>query len=190
MECREQYDEILDKWQPPEHGIIKLNCDGAFGKELRDAGFGVIVRNADGKLVGCWGGSLKGFYAKAIKVVAVLEGLKFTYRKKWRKVVVETDYELVFQEVMNGKKAGRWQHAPIISDIRSMRSNFDLVTLQSIRRNVNKYVGCVAHWYKGRCDPRNWVEGVPTSLSILLEVDIAEMCTNNGVNGFVLNEIM
>lgn len=132
---------------------------------------------------------MKGLSTKVIEAAAVLEGLKFASRKKWRKVVIETDSEVVFQEVLNDKNAAGWQLVPFMVDIRCIKRSFDSVSFQLVRLNANKCADCVAHWYKERCSPRNWVEDIPTSLSILLGADIAEVCVSN-VNDSVIAEIV
>ena len=43
---------LVQKWKPPDHGLVKINCDGAkFEKENR-AGIGVVICNSEGMVLG------------------------------------------------------------------------------------------------------------------------------------------
>lgn len=45
-----------DKWEPPPQGTLKLNFDGASKGNPGEAGFGSVVRNSDGHIMGLqWG---------------------------------------------------------------------------------------------------------------------------------------
>lgn len=39
-------------WQKPVGDAVKINCNGAFDRLLRDARIGIIAKNSEGKLVG------------------------------------------------------------------------------------------------------------------------------------------
>ncbi|KAK7861359.1 hypothetical protein CFP56_011378 [Quercus suber] len=42
----------VQKWKQPDHGLVKINCDGArFAKENK-AGIGVVIRNNEGMVLG------------------------------------------------------------------------------------------------------------------------------------------
>ena len=64
--------KVEDKWEAPKEGWYKINCVGGFKKKSDEAGIGVVVRNAEGKLVDGYCGTVKAdsvlvMEAKAIK---------------------------------------------------------------------------------------------------------------------------
>ena len=38
----------MDKWQPPEEGWVKMNCDAACDKKQKCVGMGVLIRDLTG----------------------------------------------------------------------------------------------------------------------------------------------
>jgi hypothetical protein len=62
-------------WEPPEHGWVKVNVDGAFDQLTGHAGIGIIIRDSSGKPELCaWKASSDGLSAEEMEALACLEG--------------------------------------------------------------------------------------------------------------------
>lgn len=62
------------KWQTPGHGLVKINCEGAWDKASNEAGTGVIVRDEEGHMIRGTGQSTMTSSAEVAEAMAVLEG--------------------------------------------------------------------------------------------------------------------
>uniref|UniRef100_A0A0D9WGE6 Uncharacterized protein n=1 Tax=Leersia perrieri TaxID=77586 RepID=A0A0D9WGE6_9ORYZ len=46
-----QQRRMIQRWEKPMIGTLKVNCDGAFQLESGDGGWGYVIRDADGEVV-------------------------------------------------------------------------------------------------------------------------------------------
>ncbi|CAA0817639.1 Unknown protein [Striga hermonthica] len=102
--CREN-DTILkglnqtEKWQKPEAEWVKLNCDACFDSLTKNAAFGIVARDSRGVVIELEGGKMKTESASAAEAYAVREAVQMVERKKWPKVVIESDSENVIKNI-------------------------------------------------------------------------------------------
>ncbi|OMO55834.1 hypothetical protein COLO4_35856 [Corchorus olitorius] len=64
------------KWEPPEEGWLKLNCDGAFKDGTEDCGIGAVIRDADAKVIAGLNKSVNTNSSIMAEALAVREGLE------------------------------------------------------------------------------------------------------------------
>ncbi|KAK3204692.1 hypothetical protein Dsin_018738 [Dipteronia sinensis] len=65
-----------DRWQPPEGGLYKVNCDALVDKDGGKTGFGVVIRDEEGNgnvLASCAQTLVANLSIKAAKLTAVLK---------------------------------------------------------------------------------------------------------------------
>jgi ribonuclease HI len=78
-------------WEPPPHGWIKVNVDGAFDQGSGVGGVGVIIRNAKAEvLMTTWKYTEKGTSAEEVEALACREGLLLATKFN-QGVILETD---------------------------------------------------------------------------------------------------
>ena len=94
----------VEKWDAPEDGWLKINCDGAFDQNSMVAGLGVDVRNSDGMLVEGRNRSSPAMNDLQVEAMVVKEGVKLAIEKKYQKVVMEMDSREIQLVVTKKKK--------------------------------------------------------------------------------------
>ena len=91
------------KWKPPKHGLVKVNCDGArFTKENR-AGIGVVIRNSKGLVLGSLSKLVPQAYGPLeIEAMAVVTTLVFTSDLGFQRAILETDSLVLVNALREG----------------------------------------------------------------------------------------
>ncbi|XP_062028303.1 uncharacterized protein LOC133744174 [Rosa rugosa] len=80
------------KWVAPPVGLCKINIDGSFFHETRDGGFGFVVRDSDGTMLGGGAGSLRGLLsAEHAEVQACMHAVRFIAAYGFTPAILETD---------------------------------------------------------------------------------------------------
>ncbi|KAK1576193.1 hypothetical protein Q3G72_011756 [Acer saccharum] len=65
-------------WIPPALGMLKMNCAVSFDRQHDRTGIGVLVRDADGEVIGCCSQRLDfNMSVKAANLLAVQKGIRF-----------------------------------------------------------------------------------------------------------------
>ena len=82
----------MQKWKPPDHGLVKINCDDArFEKESR-ARIGVVICNSEGMVLGLLSKKLsQAFTPLQIEAMAVETALQFAADLRVQHAILETD---------------------------------------------------------------------------------------------------
>ena len=90
------------KWVPPKENWYKLNTDAACFESQRKMGFGGIMCNSRGEVVGVCVGPLCGFSnPREVEALAIHEALSWIRRRGWRQVEVESDCWEVVQAILD-----------------------------------------------------------------------------------------
>ena len=108
------------KWRKPEKGWIKINCDGGFKAETRNAGIGVVVRNEEGILIDGCCGTVKADNALLTEAMAVRERVKLAIAKGYTRMEIEMDSKVIHSEISMQKRAKQRKIWPIVRDIKHM----------------------------------------------------------------------
>ncbi|XP_040996055.1 uncharacterized protein LOC121242229 [Juglans microcarpa x Juglans regia] len=118
------------RWVPPEHGILKLNVDGAVFANQRSAGVGLILRNAKAKII---------FLASKkenkvndpieIEMLAILRGLQFCFPLGISHLVIESDSFLMMNEV-ESENTSRSLHDNLVQQIKQLMLRFPICSIQ------------------------------------------------------------
>ena len=64
---------------------------------------------------------------------------------KMQRIILETDFEVLYKEIIGRKKMGCWKVQPYIADILSKKDSFIEFKCTKIRRSTNKTADWVAH---------------------------------------------
>ncbi|PPD99288.1 hypothetical protein GOBAR_DD03689 [Gossypium barbadense] len=89
---------ITKRWIKPEEGWLKMKCDGAFDTGSGSAGLEVVVRNGQGSLVDGDGAKVIADYPEVIKALAGKLGVELAVKRKYGKIILESDSKIVCQE--------------------------------------------------------------------------------------------
>ncbi|XP_059070959.1 uncharacterized protein LOC131862033 [Cryptomeria japonica] len=90
------------KWEPPKAGWIKLNFDGAAKGNPGAAGYGSIIRDEKGTILGSISGSLGTASNNEAEAMALVRGLKYCSEKNYQYVEVEGDSQILVNAIKNG----------------------------------------------------------------------------------------
>ena len=157
-----------EKWEKPEKGWMKINCDGAYkakGNEDRgnNAGIGVVIRDETRRM--CSGVAKKVRVKSNLeaKVAAVREGIVFAEALSIPKIIMETDIENLCKAIIRSNKEGEWRVQPYVADILGKKACFEEIKFVKIRRSANKAADWLAQQVKKGMCLSNWVY-VPHSL--------------------------
>ena len=84
-----------DHWIPPSFGFLKLNFDGSSKGNLGKAGYGFIVRNSTGEMMGSGYGFLGQDTNNAAKIEGFLHGLSWVSTNFRIPMIVEGDSQMI-----------------------------------------------------------------------------------------------
>ncbi|XP_068312567.1 uncharacterized protein [Pyrus communis] len=87
------------KWHPPDKSFVKLNFDGFVAGDKVATGF--VLWNYNGQIIGGGALNLDGATISEVEARALREGLLFAQRKGYKKIMVEGDFKLVIQSVLD-----------------------------------------------------------------------------------------
>ncbi|KAF5450240.1 hypothetical protein F2P56_030607 [Juglans regia] len=97
-----QAQDMIYKWHPPSTAILKLNTDGAVFANLDSSGFGVILRDYQGKvLLSASGRESVVQDPIEIELLAILRGLQLCIPMGIPELIVEFDYLLSIQAIQS-----------------------------------------------------------------------------------------
>ncbi|KAM6591439.1 hypothetical protein CsatA_014044 [Cannabis sativa] len=134
----------LEHWVKPVMGKIKVNVDGAIFANDRKFGAAGVARDHDGRFIEAFTVLLEGCVDPVIaEVVGVKEALSWIKRHQWGRVDVETDSLVVVQAVRGSVfiPSPFGQH---VSACRTLLASLPLVTINFVKRSVNKAAHCLA----------------------------------------------
>ncbi|XVE64749.1 hypothetical protein DITRI_Ditri07aG0126600 [Diplodiscus trichospermus] len=107
-----------DKWEKPTDGWVKFNCDGSFRSSTGIAGFAVLVRNQEGRMIEGSHGIFETNSALVTEAWSLREGTKLAVKKNFQNAVFQTDSSSVFSAVNSNEAKKDWCIEPIVRDIR------------------------------------------------------------------------
>ncbi|KAK2635085.1 hypothetical protein Ddye_029877 [Dipteronia dyeriana] len=95
-------EEVDDRWRPPEHGILKINCDIWMDKR-RKMGYGIALRDGGGRVLWCSAqGCEANFDLDCAKAMAIYKGLCVGRNMGLVNYVLKSDSETVLKQIWTG----------------------------------------------------------------------------------------
>ncbi|GLJ11789.1 hypothetical protein SUGI_0177080 [Cryptomeria japonica] len=138
------------KWIPPPSRFLKMNFDGACRGNLGEFGFGAIIRDEFGDMMGAKYGLL-GVSTNNIAEVSALEaGLEWCVEKGAHKVMVEGDLQVILNGISN-QRFMDWKLDCWIPRIQYLLGNISECTLSHSYREGNSMMDFLANM--GICNP-------------------------------------
>ena len=82
----------MQKWKPPQHGLVKINCDGAKFTTENKAGIGVVICDSEGMVLGSLSKQIPRAYSPLeIEAMAVATTVQFALDLVFPHAILETD---------------------------------------------------------------------------------------------------
>ncbi|CAM8914848.1 unnamed protein product [Rhodiola kirilowii] len=160
--------EAVDQWLPPAEGWIKVNCDGAWDKIKKMAGYGFIYRNHSGMVETVGAGELE--YCKGVleaEGTAMAQAMLEAWKQKWSNVVFATDSLEVYQYLLRGLPAGS-SDKEWYSSCKSLLENNQHWRIEHVLRDANG----VADFLAGKALREGWkwmqADAIPRCLCSVL----------------------
>ncbi|XP_050266844.1 uncharacterized protein LOC126710411 [Quercus robur] len=132
---------IAMKWSPPLGEGYKTNYDGAVFEESGEAGIGVVVRNATGKVLAALFEKIP--YPGMVELVEILAARRavwFIVELGMSQSIFEGDSEIVYK-VLKSVDVGHSSIGQYVKDIMSISGSLRTLSFSHTRRQSN----CVAH---------------------------------------------
>ena len=94
---------------------------------------------------------------------------------KLKKVVFETNSEVIYKEVTKRKDFSNWKINPVLHDVKEMALEIEELKWIKVKWGANLAADWVALWlanqFKKRMCISNWVNSLPSSLVFILDKD-------------------
>ncbi|GLJ16236.1 hypothetical protein SUGI_0272570 [Cryptomeria japonica] len=132
------------RWRAPPMGWLKLYFDGACHGNPVVSGFGVVIRNSEGKiLLGSYGAMGVATNNEA-EIWALLEALKLCVTNKMTKIVIEGDSLVIIQGIIKrgfqSRNLNKW-----VSCISQLLNDIDHYEITHTYREGNRVADYVAN---------------------------------------------
>ncbi|OVA20178.1 hypothetical protein BVC80_1663g76 [Macleaya cordata] len=160
------------RWIPPLHNCIKINCDASFKPNNLFCGIGLVARDCTGRFKGARCIYKPAVDAENAESLAMLEAVKWAKEWHLQEVCFESDSQSIILSMKDKKNSLHWQNRSIINDCNYLLSELVFWDCNYVKRVCNGPADKLAKFArKVRCN-RSWYEDPPSLIVQLLEVDM------------------
>ena len=154
----------MQKWQPPEHGMVKINCDRArFTKENR-VGIRVVIRNSEGLVLGSLSKQISQAYNPLdIEAMAIATAMQFASDLGPQRAILEID-SLVLVKALQDDTEFISAMGLVLDEIRHKVNFFNELQYSHVKREGNIVAHKLARHAICVLDVVVWMEDVPPLL--------------------------
>ena len=164
---------LVQKWKPPQHELVKINCDGARFTTENRAGIGVVIRDSEGMVLGSLSKQIPQAYSPLeIEVMAVTTTVQFAVDLGFQHAILETD-PLVLVKALRDDTEFLSTVGLVLDEIRSMVNLFNELDYSHVKREGNIVAHKLASHAICVSDVVVWMENVPPLLFHVSLADIA-----------------
>lgn len=143
----------MGKWMAPPAGTLKINTDGSSRGNPGPAGIGGIGRDSSGLVVFIFSVSKGMQTINSMEGLAILYALKRAYALGWRKVICESDSQVLVNLLLERKSVNvSWHLSVIVQQILQISAMMDSVSYSHIPREWNNAADSLAKWASGNFD--------------------------------------
>ena len=170
----------LKHWSLPPKGTYKVNTDAAVFNNRGSCGFGVVIRNDQGEMMGdlCKKVELPlGAIKAEAKAKATEAGIYLAWDLNLKDIVVEGDSQQVIQ-ALNGCNPPALPILKIVEGLKRFLLQFNSWKAMHTRRNTNEAAHLLAKNAMNVKDSVIWVEDIPPLIEhqILFDVSSLDSC--------------
>ena len=144
------------RWYPPQTTQHKVNYDGALFKEIWQAGVGVVVRDADGRVCGALSDrTVLPRTVEEVEAIACRKVVRFALQLGLAEVVFEGDFETITTAINSGSPCfSSFGH--ILDYVKALALNFVSATFVHVKRQGNVVADKLAKASKTIPCPHFW----------------------------------
>ncbi|XP_077231488.1 uncharacterized protein LOC143864444 [Tasmannia lanceolata] len=128
-------EKIVQRWEAPPEGYLKINFDGSGLGNPGPAGIGGLARDSTGVVSWAFVGPIGTSDSSEAEVKAAFQGIKHMGRDIFDKVIVEGDSSNVISW-LSGKIAPPWRFLSFFEEIADLVSGSSIV-FKFVRRSAN-----------------------------------------------------
>ncbi|XP_075640379.1 uncharacterized protein LOC142612144 [Castanea sativa] len=124
-------------WYPPQSSQHKVNYDGALFKEIWQAGIGVVIRDAEGRVRGALSDrTVLPRAVEEVEAIACRTAVRFALELGLEEVVFEGDSETITTAI-NSTSPCFSSFGHILDDVKDVALNFASATFVHVKRQGN-----------------------------------------------------
>jgi ribonuclease HI len=139
-------------WTPPPERFIKVNFDGASKGNPGSAGFGAVLRDSNGKILGLEAGFLGDTTNNVAELTGLLRGLQSAIGKGYHQIILEGDSQVIIgltTKLIHGgnldKASPSWRLQFLLEDFSQLLQPQLSIIASHVRREANKVADCLAN---------------------------------------------
>ncbi|PRQ20409.1 putative ribonuclease H-like domain-containing protein [Rosa chinensis] len=161
----------IERWQPAQGSLVKINVDGAFLPSLNHGGLGGIVQDSNGQFMGALDHSVPHISsAKQAELLAIRVGLDLLQQLHLDRAIVETDCLTVVQDIAY-KNAALTEFGSIIDDILMLLRSMPEVQIKYAPWSCNKVAHRLASIGSESHKNETWLTHSPSCIADVLLYD-------------------
>lgn len=126
-------------------GQYRLSTDGAARGNPGPAGVGAVLEDPDGQVVGTVSRGIGWATNNVAEYQALIDGLGLAAAHGVRRLLVRSDSSLLVQQMRGAFKVRHPALKPLHALARKLAREFDAVTFQAVRREVNRQADRLAN---------------------------------------------
>ncbi|WCJ24336.1 hypothetical protein M5689_006303 [Euphorbia peplus] len=163
--------DVLDRWQRPPIGTVKVNFDIATNGTRKLLGFAAVCRDNEGRVLSCWSRTMAGKWH-----VLVAEAMCLRFVLQWvlveglSDVIIETDAKGVVDR-MRSFDVDLSDVGGVIETCRGLIRHCNLVRIQHVKRSANSLADRLARASFNWSQPMFWLS-VPQFVREIADTDI------------------
>lgn len=130
--------------------FIKVNFDGASKGNPRTIGYGVVLRNSSGEILGLDAGFLGDTTNNVAELTGLLRGLQSTVDKGYQKIILEGDSQVIIRlttKILHGchpeKISPRWRLYGLLEDFNHLLQPHLSITTSHVKQEAKKVANCL-----------------------------------------------
>lgn len=116
---------------------IKINYDATLDDRKKFASLGCLARDCNGALIGISAKRIRCQNVASAEGLALVEAIQLTRFHRWRKIILETDAEIV-SNGCTGRVKTPWSIQHIVEEIKGSSLFFEKMKLILARRSANQ----------------------------------------------------
>ncbi|KAK0596617.1 hypothetical protein LWI29_017405 [Acer saccharum] len=160
-----------DLWRPLIHGSLKINCGVRVDKRKRQIGYGIIVRNEEGRVLWCSAqGCEVNYDLDSAKAMAIYKGITAGRDKGLVNYVVESDAETVIKQIGKGDLL-ETSYTGIMVAIQNLMADVRNVSFHHVSTKANKVALALAKEALSIHNMVGWKEDAPLCITKMVEVE-------------------
>ena len=136
----------VQRWKPPPQDILKINVDGSFHSDKKCGGWGFVIRDHMGDVIGAGAGRVE--YAQDVLQVeaeACVHALNYAQEWGMTNVLVETDAQILVQTITDSKNYDLAPNGVLFREINALAMlHFSSFSISFCPRVCNNVVDALA----------------------------------------------